>query len=49
MDEVFDLTSCSSGFVLKSTLLHKPEVQYSLLLLKCFHLSFNAKLSAKSM
>ena len=30
MDEVFDLTSCSSGFVRKSTLLHKPEAQYSL-------------------
>lgn len=28
MDKVFDLTSYSSGFVPKSTLLHKPEVQY---------------------
>ena len=30
MDEVFDLTYCSSCFVRKSTLLHKPEVQYNL-------------------
>ena len=30
MDEVFDLTCCSSSFVPKSTLLHKPEVQYGL-------------------
>ena len=30
MDEVFDLTSCSSCFVPKSMLLHNPEAQYSL-------------------
>ena len=30
MDEVFDLTSCSSSFVPKSMLLHNPEAQYSL-------------------
>lgn len=28
MDEVFDLTCCSSSFVPKSTLLHKPIIAY---------------------
>ena len=30
MAEACGLTSCPSGIVLKSTLLHNPEVQYSL-------------------
>ena len=30
MSEAFGPSSCPSGFVLKSTLLHKPQAQYGL-------------------
>ena len=43
MSEAFGLASCPSAFVLKSTLLHKPQAQYGFMLKLSHHGGKNSR------